>query len=198
MIEVFAERFGPYPFEVYGALVVPEFLGYAIENQSLSMFGIETVTSGSGEAVIAHELAHQWFGNNVSVAQWDDIWLNEGFATYAEALWRDAIDPAFDVDAEMRRRAAGGADLSPPGDPGARGLFSPGVYQRGALTVHALRLTIGDDAFFALTREWNRRFGGASASTADFIALAEELGGRDLDGFFRQWLFDDAMPPLPR
>jgi aminopeptidase N len=78
-----------------------------------------------------------------------------------------------------------------------RGLFSAAVYERGALTIHALRRTIGDEAFFTLTREWNRRYGGRSASTEDFTRLAAEISGRDLAGFFRAWLLDERMPPLP-
>ncbi len=192
---VLAELFGPYPFEAYGALVVPDLLGYALENQTLSLFGREALANPAAASIAVHELAHQWFGNAVSPASWRDIWLNEGWATYAESLWAERSDPTFDIDAAMARIASRG--FAPPGDPGRAAMFDASVYQRGALTLHALRRTIGDDAFFRLARTWVARHSGSAASTAQFVALASEVAGRDLGEFFRAWLTDPATPPLP-
>ena len=196
MIEAFSELFGPYPFDRYGHVVVDEFLGFALENQTLSLFGKDLI-GPVAEAIVAHELAHQWFGNHVSVAEWDDIWLNEGWATYAELLWQEHSGQITDIDVEAGF-LLGGADLGPPpGDPGPDSMFAGSVYLRGGLTLHALRRTVGDEAFFTIAKEWVARFGGGTASTADFIALSEEISGQELDELFDAWLFAPEVPPLP-
>ncbi|MFN0026267.1 MAG: M1 family metallopeptidase [Acidimicrobiales bacterium] len=194
MIDVFSAHFGPYPFEVYGTLVVNEKLGYALENQTLSLFGLDTVQS---EAKVAHELAHQWFGNSVSVHRWADIWLNEGPATYAEWLWDEANGVDINARAALEWSELKPADSGAIANPGVAGLFGTAVYQRGALTLHALRRTVGDQAFFAILQTWNQRFRHGSASTADFVALSSELAGLPLEGFFQRWLGDPVMPDLP-
>lgn len=197
MIVTFEEWFGPYPFEVYGHVVVDEALGYALENQTLSLFGTDLLGSGEGgERTVAHELSHQWFGNAVSVASWQDIWLNEGFATYAEWIW---LQEAYGKPiAESAEQAHAGADFGvAPGDPGNEELFQPTVYRRGGLALHALSVAMGDEAFRALLREWPRRHLDSAASTADLRALAEELSGQDLGALFEEWVYGTALPPFP-
>jgi aminopeptidase N len=193
MIGFYDDRFGPFPFESYGGVVVDDELGFALETQTLTLFGADALA----EPIVAHELAHQWFGNHVSPATWRDIWLNEGFATYAEWLWSEHTGGVSIDDIAAEAALSPGLDR-PPGDPGADHLFASTVYVRGALTLHVLRHTLGDDAFFELVRAWLDRYGGDAASTADFEALAAEVGARepgDLDALFDAWL---RAPRLPR
>jgi aminopeptidase N len=199
MIAYLSSRFGPYPFESYGALVIDEHLGLALEDQTMSLFGVDMVASPRAESVAVHELAHQWFGDTVTPAQWKDVWLNEGFATYCEWLWREHTGGAT-AEATARALAqgiGGGLASPPPGDPGAGDLFAGSVYIRGGLTLEALRLTVGDTTFFRIMREWVAQHRDGNASTADFIALSEKLSGRDLGTLFTAWLEGPKVPPLP-
>jgi len=199
MIEYLETVFGPYPFDAYGHALVAD-LPAALENQSLTVFGDAWIGSDILEYVVLHELAHQWFGDSISPATWQDIWLNEGFATYAEWLW---IERNFGR-AEMLGYAEGvywdvtAIDHPPPGNPGAFDLFNyESVYLRGALTLHALRAAVGDDAFFEIIRSYYDTFAYGNASTDDFISVAESVSARDLEDFFFAWLYDPTMPPFP-
>ncbi len=197
MIEAFEPIFGPYPFDTYGLVGVPEQLGYALENQTLSLFGIETLANDSVfvEQVQAHELAHQWFGNHVSPASWDDIWLNEGFASWADLYWTGIV-----VGQDQFQRTAGVLDNAALGplvglDPDE--LFGQNVYLRGALALEALRRTEGDDSFFELLRAWTAKFGGRSASTDDFVELVGEWMNPNAVALIESWINDEQMPSLP-
>jgi aminopeptidase N len=207
MIAFFEGLFGPYPFEAYGVVVADTPLFFALETQTLSLFGSQVIPGAvqgvipqpnNTEITVAHELAHQWFGNSVSPASWQDIWLNEGFATYASALWVDHKYGAEAFESMMRffyNNIAGRGYT--PGDPFQDGLFGTGVYQQGAWTLQALRLKVGDTVFFDLLRTYADRFQYGNASTADFIALAEEISGQDLGDFFDSWLYAGGVPPVP-
>lgn len=204
MIDYFSELFGPYPFEVYGSLVMDTEFGAALENQTMSIYGIDMIDFNDvegTEAVVAHELTHQWFGDSISVADWSDIWLNEGFATYGEALWveydygQDGLNDW--VNGVYEEVQAYPQFYPPPGNPAANDLFNGGVYLRGGLTLHALRLTIGDDAFFETLRTYHEGYKYGNATTEDFIAVAEEISGQDLDDLFNAWLYDEQLPEFP-
>lgn len=189
------ELIAPYPFDEYGVVLLNRPVGWALETQSLSTFG----SRGAGdESIIVHELMHQWFGNDVTLATWQDIWLNEGFATYFPLLWAEAEDPGSYAEAvQGLYRYIEEANLFAPGRVTAATLFHPAVYVRGAYALHALRTTVGDERFFAILRHYYARFAGANASTADFMAIATEFGGVPANEVLTLWLFSDEIPPLP-
>jgi aminopeptidase N len=196
MLQVLDDVWGPYPFSTYGVLAVDEPLGFALETQTLTIIGSDTATDGRGaDGLLLHELAHQWVGNSVSPASWQDIWLNEGFATYSEWLWSERTGRAS--AATLARRVSGPWNDVPPGDPGEDELFGGTVYERGGATLQALREAVGDDAFFRILRQWVDTHGGGTASTADFVALAKEVSGADgLDALFHRWLYEEGLPDL--
>ncbi|WP_164861477.1 M1 family metallopeptidase [Microbacterium sp. CPCC 204701] len=193
MIDFFESRFGPYPFNSYGAIVDDDSVGYALETQTRPVY-----SGSAGQGTVAHELAHQWFGNAVSPLRWQDIWLNEGWATYAAWLWTDdrggtTAQQAYNSWYAPARTAAYWSFQI--GDPGDLGLFATQVYNRGAATLHALRVEVGDEAFFEGARLWVERFNDGAATSADFQSVYEEVSGEDLDAFFQIWLWDQVKPP---
>jgi aminopeptidase N len=202
-ITFFQTLFGPYPFADAGVLIADAPPDYALETQTMPIFPASWF-SGAGPAgpdsATSHELAHQWFGDDVTIERWSDIWLNEGFATYAEWLWDDhtgktplraSVTQAYGELPGLRQIY--GAVTSPrPED-----VFSPNEYDGAAVVLAALRTTIGDDAFFRVLRTWVKHYGGGNASTADFVRLTNEIAGGDLTPFFDQWLRSTTVPPFP-
>ncbi|MEU0358530.1 M1 family metallopeptidase [Streptomyces cyaneofuscatus] len=189
-----AQKFGPYPFTSAGAIVERKGdSGYALETQNRPVFPGPPDTG-----LVVHELAHQWFGNSVTPATWRDLWLNEGFATYAEWLWaadhdgvpvRESFDEAYESDANW---AFAPADPPSPAD-----LFEPPVYGRSAMVVHRIRLAMDDDAaFFALVKGWTKAHRHGNASTEDFTAYVEEESGQDLTELWDAWLYGGSRPPM--
>ncbi|MBN1438316.1 MAG: M1 family metallopeptidase [Anaerolineales bacterium] len=197
-MDFFSEIFGPYPFATCGIVLHPIDLPFALENQTLIVMGY-TFAYG---IVVVHETSHQWFGDSVSLASWKDIWLNEGFASYAEGLWWEREGGASALKEDLSRRYRFLANLPERevnllGDPGPDHLFDPEVYYRGALTLHALRLNVGDEAFFRILQTYFRSFRHGNATTEEFIDLAEEISHRDLSDFFKEWLYEYPLPDLP-
>ena len=200
MLQLFADDFGPYPFDVYGVLVVNDRTQLALETQTLSIFDSTYVNGRTGnDDAVAHELAHQWFGDNVSIASWKDIWLNEGLASYAEWLWEEHNGgPTAEASARRVHDTLPPQSAALPGDPGVAHLFDvPSVYARSAVMLEAIRLTVGDDAFFTILRTYASRFAGRNATTEDFISVVNEVSKRDLHDVFDAWLYRAPLPALP-
>ncbi|MEN3610344.1 M1 family metallopeptidase [Plantactinospora sp. ZYX-F-223] len=192
-----ATRFGPYPFEAYGGIALADSrIGYALETQSRPVYGPAFFTEGPNLEVVAHELAHQWFGDSVSIRRWSDLWLNEGFASYAEWLWSEH-DGGPSAQTMFEREYAITDWAEPALDPGRSGIFSRAVYKRGALAVHALRRTVGDETFFRILTTWTAEKRDGNASTADLVAHAERVSGKPLRPLFDAWLSGTTAPPMP-
>ncbi|OPG05264.1 zinc metalloprotease [Streptomyces sp. GKU 895] len=204
-------KVGRYPFETYGLLMADADTGFELETQTLSLFERELFTEPAYpqwyvESIMVHELAHQWFGDSVAPASWSDLWLNEGHATWYEALYAEE-KAGKPMEARMkaaygasdRWRAAGGPPAAPKAPaPGQKiGIFRPNVYDGAALALYALRQEIGRETFERLERVWVSRHEDGTAATDDFVRLASELSGRDLSGFFQDWLYGEKTPPMP-
>jgi aminopeptidase N len=200
IVDYLSSVFGRYPWRDLGG-IVPDYpdLFFALETQTRPVYSRYFFTDPvAGDLVVVHELAHQWYGDSVALARWQDIWLNEGFATYAEWLWlgHDGIAPTQQVAQDVY-------DSIPAddpfwdlviGDPGPVQLFDNPVYLRGGMTLEALRRTVGDRAFFTILRSWATRNANGHGTTPEFIALAERVSGRQLDALFDTWLFSPGKP----
>ena len=206
VLGVLSDAFGAYPFTAVGGIVdSQDDLFFALETQTRPVYSMFFWLDGegnpvNGDSVVVHELAHQWFGDDVALARWQDIWLNEGFATYAEWLWEEYEERA--TPQEIFQATYDAIPADDPfwsvvlGDPGIDLLFDNAIYVRGAMTVQALRNAVGDDAFWAIVRGWAAEKSGGNATTDEFIALAEKVSGQQLDELFDTWLFTPDKPVL--
>ncbi|MGW8375083.1 M1 family metallopeptidase [Streptomyces sp. ODS28] len=195
-------RFGPYPFNAVGGYVPNVDAAYALETQTRPVYAKGAFARGANVSVVVHELAHQWYGDSVTVRKWKDVWLSEGFARYAEWLWSEEQG-----EGTARELADYAYSLYPaddpfwsvrPGDPGPENQFHPAVYARGAMALQALRDAIGDRAFFAVLKGWPARHAYGNASVEDFTAYAEKISGRELGSLFDTWLYRQGKPPSAR
>ncbi len=198
MMKLFIELFGPYPLaNGYTVVITDDPLEIPLEAQGISIFGANHCDgTRASERLIAHELAHQWFGNSVTARRWRDIWLHEGFACYAEWLWSEnSGGPSAD---ELARRHHEQLRAKPQdlllADPGPRHMFDDRVYKRGALTLHTLRLRLGDEKFFALLKDWATLYRQSTAVTDDFTALAANYCDESLRPLWDAWLYSTAVP----
>ncbi len=205
VLDLLAGAFGPYPFNTIGAIVDPERpILFALETQTRPVYAALFWVDDQGnptnaDFVVVHELAHQWYGDSVALERWSDIWLSEGFATYAEWLWLEhegRATPRQFFDAAYAAYPADDPLWSVViGDPGPALQLDDAVYVRGGMTLVALREEIGDQAFSTLIRRWAKRKAGRQGTTGQFISTAERVSGRQLDDLFQTWLFTPAKPP---
>jgi hypothetical protein len=195
-----ASLFGRYPFSVAGGIVDIAPIGFALETQTRPIYSTAFFTDAqSGEDVVVHELAHQRFGDYLTVARWSEIWLNEGFATYAE--WLSSEHDGRETAQEIFDFYYNGIPASHPfwtnviGHPESEDLlFDISVYWRGAMALHALRNAVGDEKFFRLLRVWVREQRGGHVTIDEFIATAERVTRMQLDDLFETWLFTPSKP----
>jgi len=198
MMEFYAATFGEYPFDKYGMTGIAPFAYGGMEHQTITTLRRDLIAN---ESVVAHELVHQWWGNLVTCGTWADIWLNEGFATYGDALFSEHrygpevfqsrmnsfAQSYFSYDATIRH---------PIYDPWAytSNLFNVNEYQKAAWVLHMLRGVLGDSAFFSIFPTYGEKFAFSNAITEDFIALVDSIAGRDVRWFFDQWIYDQGHP----
>jgi aminopeptidase N len=193
-----AGRFGDYPFSATGGIIDdgPP-VGYALETQSRPFY-----PSDPGGLLVVHEMAHQWFGDAVTPSRWKDIWLNEGFATWSEWLLTERHGgPSAQHKFDELYADHPGSDSSfwnpPPGNPGGpANLFDATIYERGAMTLQALRERVSRATFNQILRDWVADHLYGNVSIPEFIALAEDESGQDLTAFFQAWLYEPGKPPL--
>ncbi|MFD7019212.1 M1 family metallopeptidase [Streptomyces sp. NPDC059161] len=190
--------FGKYPFNALGGYVPNVPSHFALETQTRPFYSPAQFANGANVSVVVHELAHQWYGDSVSVKGWKDIWDNEGFASYAQWLWSEkegdgtaqqladwvyAQHPADDPFWKVK-----------PGDPGPDNQFDAAVYDRGAVAIQALRNTVGDASFFKILKGWPAEHAYGNAAVGDFVSYAEKISGKPLAALFDTWLFQPAKP----
>jgi aminopeptidase N len=191
-------QWGPYPFDATGGVVPDLAFGYALETQTRPTYSSDFWDDGSDIYVVVHENAHQWYGDNVSVHHWSDIWLNEGFASFAEWRWSETHGDGSAQSLFDSTYAKYPADdpfwTVQVGDPGVNNIFADPIYERGPMVLQALRNRIGDSTFFSLMRLWPLLHRYGNATIAQFESLAESLSGQQLHPFFRNWLFTPTKP----
>lgn len=200
MMTFFSKKFGEYPFEKYGMVAVYPFRYGGMEHQTMTTIHRRWL-DGNFEGGIAHELAHQWWGNLVTCENWAEIWLNEGFASYGDALYTEYKYGVESFRAKLKSwaRAYFSEDsafrysiYNPPPEK----LFGTAVYYKGAWVLHMLRNLIGDSAFFQILKEWGRRYAYGTGTTQGFIQVTNDLTGKDYSWFFEQWVYDSGYPVL--
>ncbi|MFD4143638.1 M1 family metallopeptidase [Streptomyces sp. NPDC058572] len=193
--------FGPYPFNALGGYVPNVKSGYALETQTRPFYSPRQFANGANVSVVVHELAHQWYGDSVSVDGWKDIWVNEGFARYSQWLWseKEGEGTAQELaDWVYGQHPADDAFWTvKPGDPGPDKQFDLAVYDRGALALQALRNEIGDEDFFTILKGWPTEYAYKNAKVGDFVAYAERVSGKPLSALFGTWLYEPSKPATP-
>lgn len=201
------DNFGAYPFSSTGAVVErDDDIGYHLETQTKPVFD-----GSPDESTLVHELAHQWFGDSVTPKSWQDMWLNEGLATYAEWLWEEDTYGDYSAQDIFDQIYAGKGDALeefeidpealwefPPAKPtNAKAISGDPVYNRGAMVIHKIRQAVGDDKFYDIIQGWTKKYRHSNANTADFTAYVEEKAGKKLDSIWGPWLYGNGKPKKP-
>ena len=191
VIRYYEDLLGPYPFEVYGSIVLPFDLSFALENQTLSVHGRYTIDP----LTVAHEILHQWIGNSSTLDDWRETWLHEGFATYLSTMYM-AEHHEWNLDERMVGWHTQLADMEPPLEIEITEMFGGAVYFRGALTLHALRGFAGDSVFAEILRTHYQQSAHANTSTAEFLEIVTELAGSEATELVESWLAENPIPEL--
>jgi aminopeptidase N len=208
MLAYFSKRFGDYPWDKYAQVVVEQFTAGGMENTSATtmndfiLHDRRSLLDGSADFIVAHELAHQWWGDMVTCRDWAHLWLNEGFASYAEAMWAEHADGAdeyaYNIYQKARSAISGGKDR-PVVDrrySGPFSMFDARSYPKGAFVLHMLRQRLGDDVFWKCLQRYGREHRLQSVETVDFRRTLEAETGRDLERFFYDWTERPGSPSL--
>jgi aminopeptidase N len=195
IVEFYESIYGPYPFNAVGSIADDaKVVGYSLETQTKPVYD-----RMPDETTLAHELSHMWYGDSVTLTLWPEMWLHEGFATWSEWIWSEHtgqktaqqyFDNLYNTPAQQTWFWT-----PPPGDPGdAAHLFDGTIYNRGAMTLQALRQKIGDFAFFQIMRTWAAENRYSNARISQFLVLSEQISGMELDNFFDVWLYRPEKP----
>jgi aminopeptidase N len=195
VLKFFSRKYGKYPYGWAGAIVEhARFVGYALETATRPLFD-----RAPDALTFAHELAHQWFGDDVTLRHWRDIWLNEGFAEFSDWLW-DEHRGGLTAHQHLRRLLSHPPSAkyewlpAPAAPPDSVHIFANSVYERGAGALQALRQKLGSPMFFRILRGWLRAHRYSNASVPQFTAYAQQVSGRNLHHFFYEWLYRPAKP----
>ena len=203
-VEFFSEHVGPYPYEKL-ANVQSAGMGGGTEHASVIFYGETSVADKPATNLVAHEIAHQWFGDAVTEADWDEVWLSEGFATYFTLLYTEHFDgrDAFVSGLRRSREQVFALEKRLPGKAvlhdnlaDMKDVLNNLIYQKGGWTLHMLRGLIGTDPFWAGIRDYYHQYRDRNVTTADFRRIMEQHSGRDLRWFFDQWLTRPGHPVL--
>ncbi len=193
VIEVLTGFFGPYPMPAAGGIFTGSRTGFALETATRPVYtaGIDDMTT------VVHELAHQWYGDDVTIERWSDICLNECFASYAPWLYAEKLQ-GRDLDDLWKQRMRSVVDdssfwSSPLVDMGPGNEFGA-VYTKGPIALHALRNEVGDEAFLRIIKQWPATYGGRNASFDDFEAFVNQQTGKDYSAFIDAWFRGTTRP----
>ena len=197
ILKFLTDLIGPYPFDEFGYVEINS-PGLAMETQTMILVD-QAIFDSNPSATFVHEAAHQWFGDNVSLATWGDIWLNEGFAQYFQVLWQvkyggnlRVILDSYENSILQREQT----EFAPLDEPSENNMFGTNTYLKGAWILYMLREELGDELFIKVIRTYYQRYAGGNATSADFQAVAEEVSRKDLEAFFRQWVETPGNPHL--
>ena len=197
VVQFLSERFGPYPFADLGGIIVPGMPQTALETQTRPVYSVAALTKdNTGDQLLVHELAHQWFGNAVTPATWNDVWLNEGPAVYSQWLWWESVGGPSVLDSARSSYDPDDEDLDvPPANPGDD-LFGTSVYERSAMFLVELRQLMGVDGLHRLLRTWIDEHRHGTGTTKQFVELAGRIHGSPITVLSDPWLYGDELPPI--